>query len=204
MSYKFRDFVKHPKTKESSSTEGRIAVLAIHAGTEDGTGQVVKDVKNASKYIAHNPNKRIASTRVTPTHSEHLSRVRDYADTAVSIHGHGRQGKYLRGNEVVDRTKTVYVTGQNQYLSKKIASQLERKLGKEYTVETNLKYIPKHLQGEGDSNIANRFRNKGVQIELPKKLRENSKHRKHVSDSISYAIDKTSAEYKKAEYKQAA
>jgi phage replication-related protein YjqB (UPF0714/DUF867 family) len=196
MSLKFKDFVKHSKTKESiSNVEKPIAVLAYHAGTEKGTGEIAKGVKEASQYIANNPNKRVASTRVTPTHSEHLTRIRKYAKTAISIHGHDAKGTYNRQGSEIDKSKTVYVTGGNRDLADKVARQLKSRFGDMYHVETNLKHTPKQLQGKSKYNIVNRFENKGVQVELPPELRKNEEHKKVVADSVSDVVKKETPKY---------
>ena len=203
-SSKFKDFVNHPDTKESSSRQkAPIAVLAYHAGTEAGTGEIARNIKAASTYIAHNPDKRVASTRVTPTHSKHLTGIREYAKTAISIHGHDRKGTYSKNSSNYERTKTIYVTGGNQDLANKVANQLKDDIGRFYHVETDLKHTPKHLQGKSQYNITNRFENQGVQVELPHELRKNREHRELVSDTISNVVKKESPKYQR-QYKKAA
>ncbi|MBW2977318.1 poly-gamma-glutamate hydrolase family protein [Candidatus Woesearchaeota archaeon] len=203
MSYKYKDFVNHPGTKEQSARKSPIAVLAYHSGTEEGTGEIARKVKEASKYIAHNLKKRVASTRVTPTHSKHLSGVRDYAKTAISIHGHARQGTYAKQGKSYDRTRTIYVTGGNKDLANKVAGQLREDIGKFYHVETDLKHIPKHLQGKSQYNVVNKFENKGVQVELPHKLRQNQMHKETVANTINGVVEKEAPNYQK-QHKQAA
>jgi phage replication-related protein YjqB (UPF0714/DUF867 family) len=206
MVFKFKDFVKHPKTRERSKQEGPIAVLAYHAGTENGTGEIAEGVKGASQYVAHNPGKRVASTRVTPTHSKHLTGIREYAKTAISIHGHDAKGNYSKQGREIDKTKTIYVTGGNKDLADKVASQLESNLGDSYHVETDLNHTPKQLQGKSKYNIVNRFENKGVQVELPAELRKNKEHRQIVADSVNGVVKKESSNYQSSqeEYKEAA
>ncbi|MBW2996645.1 poly-gamma-glutamate hydrolase family protein [Candidatus Woesearchaeota archaeon] len=187
---KFKDVVKHSKTREKAKYDGGIAVLAYHSGTEKGTGDIAEMVhgkSQASLYKLNTPH-RVASTRITHTHSDKLSRIKDHAKTAISIHGHGRKNN--------GRDKTIYVTGQNNYLAKKIASEIEGKLGKKYTIETNVKNTPKHLRGESQYNLVNKFEKKGVQVELPKKLRDSSLHRTYVARSISNVVKKESGKYK--------
>jgi len=194
VSHKFKDALKTGK-ETAEHKEGDIAVLAYHAKTEEGTGDVAEDISknsNASLYVFEG--KRVPSTKITPTNSEDLNRMVQEKRTAVSMHAYHKQGNYEKQGKKYDYKDTVFVSGQNSELAKKIATELEDSLGHEYHIETNPDYIPAHLKGMSKHNIANKFKEGGVQVEMPRKLRESEEQRKYVSDSISTVINKEGKE----------
>ena len=214
MANKYEYVVNDPNTKEYSAKKGGIAVLSYHGKTEKGTKEIAEKASKASEaslYTLHGA--RVASTGITHTHSDHLSGIKDYAETAVAIHGQHKKGFYERNGKTIDISKTVYVSGGNSNLSKKIAAELKGKLDG-YHIETDSRYIPKHLKGESDYNIINKFDKKGVQIEIPLEARKSKKHRDIITKCIADVVNKESdnystkpidnKEYKPNEYKKAA
>ncbi len=146
---KFNDVLKYSKTKEYSVKKGPIAVLSYHAGTEEGTGEIAKTIHGKSQASLYNLDtpKRVPSTRIAHTHSDKLTDIKDHAQTAVSIHGHKMKGGYERGNRTIEKEKTIYVTGGNQYLAKKVVTELRHNVGGQYHIETKQEYTPKLLRG---------------------------------------------------------
>lgn len=198
MGKKFKDAIKNPDSEEKAVKKGEIAVMSYHGKTEKGTQEIAEAVhaqSDASLYTFHGD--RVASTKVTPTHSEYLTDIREHAKTAVSIHGHSRKGEDNLGREY---QRIVYVTGGNEELVREIGGELEKKIGDDYHIETDPNRTPKMLRGVSKYNIVNKFEKKGVQIELPKGLRESDTHRGIVSDTIASIVDKykVNKEYKKA------
>ncbi len=194
---KFHDVLKHPKSKEHAEQKGGIAVLSYHSGTEHGTGEIADSIhenSQASLYSLDTPN-RVPSTRITPTKSDKLTGIKDCAQTAISIHGHDMKGGYERGNQTIEKEKTIYVTGGNQGLAKEVATELKQNIGEQYHIETKEEYTPKLLRGVSEYNIINKFEQKGVQIELPSDLRKSEEHRKIVADSVATVVDNESAKY---------
>lgn len=200
MSYK--NFLKQKNTKEKILKKGPIAILAYHAGTEYATGKIAKNIKYCSIYLAKNPRYRVASTKITPTHSEKLTEIIKLAKTAVSIHGHSKNGYYYKDHKKHNRSKTIYITGKNRDLAKKIIKRLKISFALHYYIEYDLKHIPKHLRGISEYNIINSFEKKGVQIELPLRLRANKHHRIIFEKALSSVIEKESGKYKKDKYKK--
>ena len=180
--YKFKDAVKTGKEKGGFEEGTKIAVLAYHAKTEAGTAEIAEAVheKSPSSMYVFKGN-RVASTKVTHTHSDKLKSLVKEAETAVSVHGY-------KNKKGVDNN-VIYVSGQHGKLSSKIAKELQKNFGDNYHIETNPDYIPKHLQGKSDYNIVNKFEKGGVQIELPEKLRKQEKDRQIVGDSISNVVN---------------
>lgn len=81
-------------------------------------------------------------------------------DTAISLHGHRR-----------DECE-VYVGGQNRELARRISEGIKTALGCEYRVIECGEEMPEGLEGTSPDNSVNSPRKKGVQIELPSRLRE--------------------------------
>ena len=199
-SHKFKDALEKGKELGKGHEQGKdLAILAYHADTEKGTGEVaeaVYDNSPTSMYGFKGP--RASSTRVTHTYSDKLKSLVEMQIQLISIHGHKRNKTYEKNGREIDQKTTIYVSGQNDKLSKEVAVELVTQLGKEYHIETNPDYIPKHLQGTSDNNIVNKSEQGSVQVELPTALRENQEHLKLVSDSLT----NVAKDYQKAkEYK---
>lgn len=169
MPNKFRDVIKKKGVKEYSKIKGRVGILVPHGGKLDiGSEQVGNYLEQntpASMYVMSSrgdPKKhRVASTRYTPTHSKPLNEVVNHSKYNISIHGHSKPG----------HEKTVYVGGENAYMRKRIADRLKQRLPNEYIIEYNVNKMPRNVRGTG-RNIVNRSEEGGVQIELPRELRQ--------------------------------
>ena len=170
MPNKFKNVIKHPGVKEYSSKKGRVGILAVHGGRLDiGTEQIANYVHQqtpASMYIMSSrqgdlKKHRVASTKIAHTHSKRLGSIISHSKYNISIHGHSKPGQ----------EKTVYVGGENAQMRKRIADRLRESLPDEYKIEYDVKKIPRNVRGTG-RNIVNRSAEGGVQVELPKELRE--------------------------------
>ena len=170
MPNKFKEVLKHKGVKEYSDKKGRVGILAVHGGRLDyGTEQITNYIHEktpASMYVMSSrrgnvKKHRVASTKIAHTHSDHLNGVVSHSKYNISIHGHNRKGD----------AKTVYIGGENSYMRKKIAERLRETLPDEYLIEYNVKKMPRNVRGTG-RNVVNRSKEGGVQVELPRELRE--------------------------------
>ncbi|MBW2981403.1 poly-gamma-glutamate hydrolase family protein [Candidatus Woesearchaeota archaeon] len=167
---KFKDVIKQKGVKEYSDKKGKVGILAVHGGRLDqGTEQITNYIHEqtpASMYVMSSRqgdvNKhRVASTKIAHTHSDQLSDVISHSKYNISIHGHSKPG----------HEKTVYIGGENSYMRRKIAERLRESLPSEYVIEYDVKKMPRNIRGTG-RNIVNRSEEGGVQVELPKELRQ--------------------------------
>ena len=169
MPNKFRDVIKQKGVKEYSKIKGRVGILVPHGGNLDiGSEQIGNHIEQntpATMYVMSsrgNPKEhRVASTQYTHTHSKDLNEVVNHVKCNISIHGHSKPG----------HEKTVYVGGENAGMRKKIADRLKQYLPNEYVIEYNVSKMPRNVRGTG-RNIVNRSEEGGVQIELPRELRQ--------------------------------
>jgi phage replication-related protein YjqB (UPF0714/DUF867 family) len=167
---KFRDVLKQKGVKEYSDKKGKVGILAVHGGRLDsGTEQITNYVHQntpASMYVMSSrrgPVKkhRVASTKIAHTHSKRLRDIVGHSKYNISIHGHSKPGQ----------EKTVYVGGENAAMRKKVAARLKQYLPNEYRIEYDVSKMPRNIRGTG-RNVVNRSAEGGVQVELPKELRQ--------------------------------
>lgn len=182
MAYKFKEILKLPGTREQLKLNGPVAILTYHAGTETKTGIIAKNIhqKSHTSFYKLKTPYHIHSTKISYTRSKKLKTLINNSKTAISIHGHNRN----------DRENTIFVTGQNKELVLEIVKNLEanKKLNI-YEVESSPENTPKFLRGESSHNIINKFKEKGVQIELPLKLRKSRRDRKVFVNTVINALN---------------
>ena len=168
---KFRDVIKQKGVREYSKIKGRVGVLVPHGGRLDigaeQIGNYVEQNTPASMYVMSSrqgnvKKHRVASTKISHTHSKPLNEVINHSKYNVSIHGHSKPGQ----------EKTVYVGGENSYLKKRIAARLKQYLPNGYAIEHDVAKMPRNIRGTGSRNIVNRSKEGGVQVELPMELRQ--------------------------------
>lgn len=152
---------------EELTLRSRFGFMAFHGGTlEKATDTVAReaaDAAGASYYgivQRHEEPTHIASTAVSPDHSEPLSCFMDHVDIVVTVHGYGRQ----------DRFRSVLIGGRNRTLAHHLAAYA-RPMLPDYTFQTDLREIPPELAGQHARNPVNIPRHRGVQLELPPTLR---------------------------------
>lgn len=167
---KFKDVIRRKGVKEYSKIKGRVGILVPHGGKLDigseQLGNYVEQNTPASMYVMSSrkgdvKKHRVASTKIAHTHSKDLNEVVNHSKYNISIHGHSKPG----------HEKTVYVGGENAGMRKKIAEKLKYHLPKEYIIEYNVNKMPRNVRGTG-RNVVNRSEEGGVQIELPRELRQ--------------------------------
>jgi len=160
--------VGQTKIGELLDVAGSVGLLALHGGgIEPGTEAIARFVARetgASLYVyagrlprgnlrLHRPSHRNPDLR--PLLQGFLDRVR----VAISIHGHGRS------------PECVYLGGLNEALIHRLA-QLARAALPYYDWVSEPSAIPPELRGRHPRNTVNLPPDKGVQLEIPRSLRQ--------------------------------
>ena len=148
---------------------GPVGILALHGGgIEPGTETIARFVARqtgASLYIfaGRLPRGNLRLHRPSPYHDSELPaalrRFLQNVRLAVSIHGHGRA------------EETVFLGGLNEALAARLAD-LARAALPRYEWISDPVAIPRGLRGRHPRNAVNLPPDRGVQIELPRSLRE--------------------------------
>jgi phage replication-related protein YjqB (UPF0714/DUF867 family) len=148
---------------------GPLGLMAIHGGgIEPGTEEIARFVayhSGASLYI-------YAGRRATgnlslhqPSHEMRIEervlvkRFLNHVKTAVSIHGHGRNNN------------CAYVGGLHQRMAQRFV-ELALPALPHYEWISDPELIPPGIRGQSPSNVVNLAPAKGMQLELPTKLRQ--------------------------------
>lgn len=166
----FRDLLATPGVREVCRLEGRLGFMAYHGGSLEHLTDVIADEaaarSGASYYGVLQPADltwHIPSHRVSPAESPVLAGFLEHVDMVITIHGYGRHGMWT----------TLLLGGQNRELAGHVSAHLRPALP-EYTIETDLEQMPKELRGLHEHNPVNLPRKRGVQIELPPRVRGTS------------------------------
>jgi len=166
----FRDLLSSPGVREVSRLEGRVGFMAYHGGSLEHYTDVIADeaaaLSGASYYGVLQPpdlQVHIPSHRVSRHESDTLHEFIEHVDMVITIHGYGRHGMWT----------TLLLGGQNRELAHHVAGHLARTLP-DYTLVTDLDLMPRELRGLHHANPVNVPRGKGVQIELPPRVRGSS------------------------------
>ena len=148
---------------------GPVGILALHGGgIEPGTETLARAVgreTGASFYICAGrlPRGNLRLHRPSPYDDSELTaalrRFLDHVQLAISIHGHGRA------------EETVFLGGLNDTLTARLA-QLGRSALPRYGWVSDRAAIPLGLRGQHPRNAVNLPPDRGVQMELPRSLRE--------------------------------
>ena len=154
---------------EETRLRSRFGFMAYHGGTlEKATDAIAREAAEAAgaSYYgvvqAHEDPTHIASTAVTPVHSDALAAFVDHVDVVVTVHGYGREHLF----------HSVLMGGRNRALAHHVAAFSRAALPR-YEFLTNVADIPKELRGMHARNPVNLPAERGVQIELPPTLRWN-------------------------------
>lgn len=170
----FRDLLASPGVREVCRLEdhptGKVGFMAYHGGSLEHYTDVIADeaaaLSGASYYGVLQPADlqwHIPSHRVSMHESDTLRAFVEHVDVVITIHGYGRDGMWT----------TLLLGGQNRDLADHVAGHLGPLLP-DYTIHTDLPSIPKELRGLHHANPVNLPRSKGVQIELPPRVRGTS------------------------------
>ena len=148
---------------------GSIGLLALHGGLiEPGTEEIARTVaeqSGASLYVysGRRPADNLALHR--PSHGIELDsrplvlQFLNHVNTAISIHGHGRDCCFA------------YVGGLNQDMVQTFV-ELARSILPQYKWICDPETIPAGIKGRNPNNIVNLPPLQGMQLEMPKTLRQ--------------------------------
>ena len=163
----FAELLGHPGVRETCQLQGPVGVMAFHGGSLEQTTDIIADhvaaASGASLYaVVQPPDLRwhIPSKLVDPAQSPALADFVDHVDTAIAVHGYGRNGLFT----------TLLVGGRNRELAAHVRTVLAGHLDG-YDVVDDLDAIPVELRGLHPDNPVNRLRADGVQLELPPRVR---------------------------------
>jgi len=166
----FSELLATPGVEEHCALRSRIGFMAYHGGALEEMTDVIAiaaaDSAGASYYGVHQPagmRTHIASTRVRPEESAALADFVEHVDVVVTIHGFGRWGLFT----------SLLLGGRNRPLARHVGEHLRERLPA-YDVVTELDQIPPDLRGQHPRNPVNLPRHRGVQIELPPRVRGSS------------------------------
>ena len=166
----FRELLDSPGVREVCRLEGRLGFMAYHGGSLEHVTDVIADAaaarSGASYYGVLQPEDlvwHIPSHRVSPAESPTLAGFLEHVHAVITVHGYGRHGMWT----------TLLLGGQNRELAGHVAAFLRPALP-DYTIETDMEAIPTELRGLHAANPVNLPRHRGVQIELPPRVRGTS------------------------------
>lgn len=174
---RFAELLAHPEVQEICTLRGhdrprehRLGFMAYHGGGLEEMTEVVAEraaaLAGASYYGVHQPigmENHVPSIEVSPHVSTPLRSFIDHVHSVVTIHGYGRMGFFA----------SLLVGGQHRELAHHIGERLRVHLPA-YDVVTDLDRIPNDLRGLHPRNPVNLPPGKGVQIELPPRVRGSS------------------------------
>ncbi|NQY57051.1 MAG: poly-gamma-glutamate hydrolase family protein [Ilumatobacteraceae bacterium] len=153
-----------------SGSRGRLGVMAYHGGSleemTDVIGERAAERSGASYYAIVQPStsrRHLASTKVRPAESPALTRFVDAVDVVVTVHGFGRRGMF----------SSLLLGGGNREFAEHVGTALRRTLPA-YDIVTDLERIPVALRGIHPDNPVNLPPARGVQMELPPRVRGSS------------------------------
>lgn len=149
--------------------DGTTGVMAYHGGDlevgTDAVAEAVAEATGASLYAVRQPvglRWHIPSARCRPEHSPRLAAFVDHVDTVITIHGFGRRRMF----------RSILLGGRNREAARVVGRCLRRSLP-DYEVIDRLDDIPQELRGLHPDNPVNLPPNRGVQVELPPRVRGN-------------------------------
>ena len=159
-----------PGVEEHSVLRSRFGFLALHGGLEAGTAEIADAAAHAagaSFYAVVQPGDlhwHVPSHYFDPSLSSGLRDFIGHVDVVISVHGFGG----LRGSD--ERWITALLGGGNRDLAACLARELRNALP-HYCWVDDLSVMPVRLRGIHADNPVNRPSHKGVQIELPPRVR---------------------------------
>ena len=163
----FADLLAAPGVEEIVELRGSLGFMAYHGGALEAMTDVIAaaaaERSGASLYAVVQPDgmrDHLPSTKVRPAESPALASFLGHVDVVITIHGFGQRGLF----------GSLLVGGGNRELADHVGATLGRHLPA-YDVITDLEAIPSQLRGLHPDNPVNLPRDRGVQIELPPRVR---------------------------------
>jgi len=167
MAERFAELLATEGVEEVCELRGSFGFMAYHGGSlEEMTDVIAREAAQrcgASYYGVHQPKGlewHIPSIEVTPEASPRLAAFLDHVEVVITVHGFGRRGYFT----------TLLLGGQNRELADHVGAALRERLPA-YEIATDLERIPVELRGLHRRNPVNLPRRRGVQIELPPRVR---------------------------------
>lgn len=146
-----------------------LGLLAVHGGgIEPGTEEIARYVSfhtGASLYVyaGRRPSGNLSLHRASHTSKLEerflVKRFLQHVNRAISVHGHGRDQNYA------------YVGGLDQTMRQQFVTLAQATLPK-YAWTADPEIIPQGIGGRNPKNIVNLPADQGMQLELPKGLRQ--------------------------------
>lgn len=166
----FATLLATPGVDEVLELRGPVGFMAYHGGALEAMTDVIArtaaERSGASCYSVIQPDgmrEHLPSIQVRPAESERLAAFIDHVDIVITIHGFGRH----------DMFTTLLLGGGNRMFAEHVGVALRRTLP-EYDIVTDVDAIPTPLRGLHAANPVNLPRSRGVQIELPPRVRGSS------------------------------
>ena len=164
---RFRELLATDGVEEVCELRSRFGVMAFHGGNlermTDEIASVAAERAGASLYAVIQTfpmREHLPSIEVSPDASDRLAEFVDHVDVVITIHGYGRHGFWT----------TLLLGGRHRPFADHVAGHLRTHLP-DYTIETDIEAMPKELRGLHATNPVNLPRQRGVQIELPPRVR---------------------------------
>ena len=187
----FEELLAHPGVEEVCELRSTFGLMAFHGGnlekeTDTIATRVAKEA-GASLYAVLQPSDlrwHIPSVSVQPAASPRLAAFIDHVDVAVAVHGYGREGYWT----------TLLLGGANRELARHVGAALRTSIGPYgYAVSDELEDIPSALRGVHPKNPVNLPPSKGVQLELPPRIRGTTplskpEHTEALIDGLVHAV----------------
>lgn len=156
-----------PGVIEHSVLRSSFGFMAYHGGAlerqTDRIARAAADAAGASLYVVEHPPPEPAhfpSTEVRREESPALHEFFEHVDVVVTVHGYGRDGMFT----------SLLLGGRNRDLAATLGAELAPALP-DYEIVTDLEAIPRELRGLHPGNPVNIPTHRGVQIELPPRVR---------------------------------
>jgi len=166
----FAELLSTDGVEEVLELRGTFGFMAFHGGglehMTDVVARTAAAAVGASYYGVHQPEGlrwHIPSSEVDPAQSERLAQYLDHVEIVITVHGFGRHGYWT----------TLLLGGQNRQLAAHVAGHLRAALPA-YEIADDLERIPAPLQGLHPRNPVNLPVQRGLQIELPPRVRGTS------------------------------
>jgi phage replication-related protein YjqB (UPF0714/DUF867 family) len=156
-----------PGVVEHVKLRSRFGFMAFHGGAlerqTDRIAAAAAEAAGASLYVVAHPGPappHFPSTSVRGDASPALQSFFDHVRVVVTVHGYGRDGMFT----------SLLLGGGNRELAKVLSSELTAALP-DYEILDDLVAIPRELRGLHPDNPVNVPPQRGVQLELPPRVR---------------------------------
>jgi phage replication-related protein YjqB (UPF0714/DUF867 family) len=168
----FARLLAHAGVVETVELRSSFGFMAFHGGNLERATDTIAvgaaEAAGASVYVVAQPEDlrwHIPSHQVSPEDSPALAAFLAHVDVAVALHGYGRHGRWT----------DILLGGANRDLAAHVRHHLAAGLP-DFTVIDDLEQIPAELRGLHPRNPVNLPPGRGVQVELPPRVRGTTPH----------------------------